>query len=431
MARSPEEGSPSFLEVSIERLGALGEGVAHHQGRVLFVPGAFPLERVRVRLLPAGKVQRAELVEVLTPSPERRASACPASDRCGGCDWLELSEGAQQFAKQERTLASLAQAGLVPPAFDVLPLKVAPVHLAYRRRAVLHFGQGKLGYHGKRSHDPVAIDACAALLPALSPLPAQLSPLLKPLSQECEAVHLLAEKEAVSFAVFLKGKVSARAVDACERAVRTLKLEGAVLVPQEGSPRVLGKPVLRVENALCPEVPLYLRPDAFSQAHAAGNEGLVSAALNLLQPSIGARALELYSGNGNFTFALAQKVTSVVAVESSPVSMELARRSAREGKVDSVRWIQGDAAQVCQSLLKEKAFFDFLLVDPPRSGAPGLASWAQGLHVQRVVYVACDVDSLARDAAQLLRAGFAPKALQVVEMFPQTRHIEAVMSFER
>ncbi|RKG99122.1 class I SAM-dependent RNA methyltransferase, partial [Corallococcus sp. CA047B] len=99
--------------------------------------------------------------------------------------------------------------------------------------------------------------------------------------------------------------------------------------------------------------------------------------------------------------------------------------------VGNVRFIQGDARKVCDGLVAEARSFDVCLADPPRAGAPGLAKWMRALNVRRVVYVACDPASLARDAAGLVEAGYKPVALQVVDMFPQTHHVEAVMSFER
>jgi 23S rRNA (uracil1939-C5)-methyltransferase len=109
--------------------------------------------------------------------------------------------------------------------------------------------------------------------------------------------------------------------------------------------------------------------------------------------------------------------------------MELARRSAREAGVQNVRFFQGDVKKTCESLIAEGERFDLLLADPPRTGAPGLAEWAEKLGVTTVVYVACDPVALAKDAKALLGKGFRAESVQVVDMFPQTRHVEAVMKF--
>jgi 23S rRNA (uracil1939-C5)-methyltransferase len=424
--------STQQLELRIDRLSQLGDGVAQHEGRAVFIPGAFPGETVRAEVTPDGRILRGRLLEVLTPSPARRPSPCHMSPCCGAYEWLTLQESAQREAKLEIVLSALEHNGRIPRSeVDVQPVLASPRQLGYRRRAVLHFTREGLGLFERGTHERVTLTACPVLADPLRELPGRLAPFLKPLAKDGEEVHLLAEGEQVAFAVTLKGPVTQKHLTAAEEAVRRLGLKGAVLVPKEGSPRQVGKPVLRSFSPLTPERPLFLRPDAFSQANAELNVGLVSAALTQLGPKEGDRVLELYSGNGNFTLPIASLAREVVAVESGPVSVELAQRALREGSVTNVRLMQSDARKACESLLKDGERFDLLLVDPPRTGAPEVARWAQGFGVRTVVYVACDPASLARDGGALKAAGFRPGTLQVVDMFPQTRHVEAVMSFHR
>lgn len=420
------------IELRILRLSKLGEGVAEHEGRTVFVEGALPGERVRVELDTSGKIWRGELREVLEASAARRAPACSLSDRCGGCDWLHVDDPLQREAKEEIVLSALEHLGKIDRGeVTLLPSVPSPRAMSYRRRAVLHFAKQSLGFFARRSHECIPIERCPALANALEDLPGRLAAVLGPARQGVEAVHLLSAGDKASFALMLDGPVRPKLRELSERAVRELDLSGAVLVPKEGSPVLVGKPTLRIPAPLRPELPLYLRPDAFSQANEEGNQALVAAAIDALQPTETDRALELYSGNGNFTFALTGTVKDVVAVESSTASVELARRSAQETRLPNVRFILGDARKVTEGLIAEGTKFDLLLADPPRTGAPGIAGWARKLDVRRVVYVACDPGALARDAAELKAAGFRPHTLQLVDMFPQTRHVEAVMAFSR
>ncbi len=420
------------IALTIERMSTLGEGVAQLEGRTVFVDGAFTGERVRAVVREDGRVLRGELLEVLSASPARRAPACDLAGLCGGCDWLHVAEPAQREAKQELVLSALEHlGGLSRAAFELLPTLPSPQPFGYRRRAVFHWAQGGWSFYGRRTHHPVQISRCPALLPGLQALPAALTGALEPIAKDVEELDLLAEGGKAAIALVLKGPVKARTQEVAQRALKAASLAGAVLVPHEGSPVLVGKPVLRAQYPLRPEVPLFLRPDAFSQANAEGNLGLVTSAIQRLAPREQDSVLELFCGNGNFSFALAGAAASVLGVESSSVSLQLALRSAQEGKVENVRFVEGDAERVCRGLISERRSFDLLLADPPRAGAPGLAGWAKALGVKRVVYVACDVASLARDGRALKDAGFVPKALQLVEMFPQTHHVEAVASFER
>src|SRR3954470_20197264 len=191
----------------------------------------------------------------------------------------------------------------------------------------------------------------------------------------------------------------------------------------------MGVPVLREDAPLAPGVTLRLRPDVFAQAHAGANQALVEAAVGLAALSPEDRVLELYCGNGNLTFALARGAREVTAVESHQVSLDLATNAAAEGKVTNAWFVLGDASKVAPGLARGGERFSVLVADPPRTGAPGIGAWAEVLGVQRVVYVACDPGALARDARELKARGFEPQALELVELFPQTHHVEAVMSF--
>jgi 23S rRNA (uracil1939-C5)-methyltransferase len=194
---------------------------------------------------------------------------------------------------------------------------------------------------------------------------------------------------------------------------------------------VIGKPQLRDDAPLRPGGGVFSRPDAFAQANLWLLPRLVQAGVEAAGLKNTDRVLELYAGSGAFTFALAARCKEIVAVESDPVAVELAKRGNREGPVPNVRLAQGDAVKTGRALVQDAERFDVLLADPPRTGARGIGSLARDAAVRTVVYVSCDAAHLARDANELKRSGFLPATLQLVDMFPQTRHVEAVMAFHR
>lgn len=431
MGREPIQGpvTPS-VEVTIERLGLEGEGIATFNGRALFIQGAFPGERVLVRLQPQGKVLRGHLEAVLVPSPKRRAAPCPLADRCGGCDWMQLSPEAQVAEKERLVLDALERLARLPLAnVRVLPTAHTGTDTGTRRRAVLHWESDGLGYFGRRSHTAVPVEVCPALVPALASLPGRLAGPLMPIGPSLRAVHLLSEGEAVSLALELNRPVRPRTREVATALVRSGLAQGVTLVEPDGRTELVGRPVLDAPAPAQPTARLRLRADAFSQAHAGGVDALVERGLALLAPKASDRALELYAGNGTFTFALAARVSTVVAVESSAVSVALATEAGRTSHVENVRWVQGDAPRVSEGLVKEGARFDVLLADPPRAGAPRLAQAAHSLGVRSLVYVGCDAGSLARDAGRLVEAGFRLHTVQLVDLFPNTHHLEALLGF--
>jgi 23S rRNA (uracil1939-C5)-methyltransferase len=412
----------------VERLSAEGEGVARWKGRALFIPDALPGEAVRVVPTVEGKVQRGRLLEVLRPAAERIVPGCPLAGTCGGCDWLHLHPGAQRREREAAVRAALERLGGLDLSDVTWLPTLAAGDLGTRRRADLTWTGSALGYLHRRSHDPVPVAHCPALVGALADLPGRLTPLLLPLGRRLRAVRLLAEEGKVSVALELTDAIGPRGREAALAIVRS-GVRGVVLVPGSGPSEDVGRPTLRAPAALRPEVSVQLRPEAFAQAHDTATPLLVGRALDLLAPGPADAALELYAGNGTFTFALASRTGSVLAVESSPLSVRLAVTASTQAGLRNVRFVQGDAERVGRGLVKEGSRFDVLLADPPRSGAPGLGALARDLGVQRVVYVACDAGALARDAAGLAKAGFRLTTLQLVDMFPGTHHSETLAAF--
>lgn len=384
-----------MIELVVERLSKSGDGVAQHEGRTVFIEGALPGERVRVHLR-EGKVLKADLVEVLVPSPSRREPACVLARHCGGCSWLHLAEPAQRAAKEEIVASALEHiGGISRREYELKATVFGTLAMGYRRRASLVAADGGVGFHGRRSHLKVRVEHCPALVPELDAMLGAFSSL-----EDVDEVRLLEDRGDVGVSLHLRGPVKPRHRTRAQALLKQVK--AVTLVPKEGQPEVLGD--------------LRLRADVFAQANAEVNEKLVVAGALALGSE--GPALELYAGNGNFTRALAAPVTAVEAVTQAPA-------------LPGVRWIRGDVEKVAQGLLAEKARFERILVDPPRSGALGLARWADGFGARRVVYVACNPASLARDAAELRARGFKPVSLQLFDMFPQTHHVEAVMKFDR
>jgi 23S rRNA (uracil1939-C5)-methyltransferase len=417
------------VDLEVERLSADGEGVATWNERALFIPGALPGETVRVLPAAEGKVQRGRLLEVIRSVPERIVPGCPLAGTCGGCDWLHLAPDAQRRERERAVRAALERlGGLDLGTVEWLPT-VSAGDLGTRRRADLHWTGTALGYLRRRSHDVVVVEHCPALVRPLADLPGRLAPLVVPLGRRLRAVRLLAEGNTVSVALELDGAVRPRDREVALSVVRA-GVRGVVLVPERGASEDVGRPALREQAPLRPEVSLQLRPEAFSQAHAEATPLLVERALALLAPGPEDTALELYAGNGTFTFGLAARVASVLAVESSALSVRLAVAASTEAHLGNVRFVQGDAEKVSRGLVKEGRRFELLLADPPRTGAPGLGAVARDLGVRRLVYVACDASALARDAAGLRAAGFRLTTLQLVDMFPGTHHAETLAAFE-
>ena len=419
----------------IDSLAALGDGVGHLDGRVVFVPGTAPGDTVEIELGDPTKCPaRGRVTKRVESSPERVTPSCPHVEACGGCPWMHLSPKAQVEAKARLFEEALARIGGVSPdALTVNALIASPSPLGYRRRATLHLEGGRLGYRAAASHDLVEVSGCALLDPMLE---ASLPGLRAALEREgapprCTDIALACDERHVTAAFFV-GAASDATVERVERIRRAARLDGAVVVPEGGRGQAIGDAVLSHPAPGAEGVVLHARADLFAQANAPANALLVGEALRLLgKAGPGDELLELYCGAGNFTFAAARLGWTVTAVEGSADAVELARRSARQARVQGVRFVQDDALKAAQALGREGRRFAALLLDPPRTGARGIAEVARLSQARRVVYVSCDPATLARDVKDLRAAGFEPREATPIDMFPQTFHLEGVVQLVR
>jgi 23S rRNA (uracil1939-C5)-methyltransferase len=426
------------LELDIEALASGGEGVGHAGGRTVFVPFTAPGDRVLVEVAGDGQAVHGQLVTLLHPGAARRQPPCahfgPGGDRCGGCEWQQASAEAQLQAKGDAVREALRKiARLDPDACGWRPPVASPSPYRYRSRARFHLDRraGRLVFFERRSHQPVPLADCHLLAEGLEGLRRVLGPALGAAALSPAEVSLEWSDHEGRGAAHLKllAPPSAQQRGRAEGLLRAVPGLGGLVLTAEGSaPVLLGAPVLRHQRVPGrPEAGLASsRPDIFQQANRAANALLVDLALELLRPD-GERVLELYCGSGNFTGPLSARAAAVAAVEVQGPALELARADLAGS---TTRFYAGDALALALALARERqaggASYTRALLDPPRDGARGIGPALRALGVARAVYVSCDPATLARDLRGCVEAGFRVEALQALDLFPQTHHVETV-----
>jgi 23S rRNA (uracil1939-C5)-methyltransferase len=413
------------VELLIEALARGGDGVAHHEGRTIFVERTGPGDRVRVELPPGrDPVQLpAKDVELLAPGPARAELFCPVADRCGGCRWMHVTPDAQAEAKERLFYEALARVGHTPrESIDARPLVRAPAVRGYRRRTRLHVRRERLGYLREKTHELIEVTGCPVLEPELHAAVGKLGPALAEhgLLARVKEIDLVSDGMRWSLALHVD-RLTDAVRERTEALVRALGARGAVLLAEGKGPVLIQKPVLGT-----------LRPDVFAQVNGASNAALVEAASTQLAATPGTRVLELFAGSGNFTLPLLQRGAQVVAVDFAGPALGLLRKAADAGgQGTQLRIVEGDALEKAKLLAADGARFDAVLLDPPRAGCSGLGSVAVTLGVKRIIYVSCDPGTLARDLAELRGAGFLPTFAQPFDLFPMTPHIEGLVALQR
>jgi 23S rRNA (uracil1939-C5)-methyltransferase len=380
------------VEVVVEKLVAGGEGLARVGGVPLFVPLSAPGDRLRVRVVERHPdYGRAAAIELLAPGPGRREAPCPHFASCGGCDLQHLDDELQPMLKAQAALETLRRLGRIERLPE--PVLVRGPAWGYRLRAQVRtepVGSGvAVGYFARRSHTLVPIRVCPILEPELELAVTGLGRRLSPESAP----------RRVDFASGDGGRIT-------------------VAPPIDGLPR--GAVKRRVG-------PWTYELDArvFFQAHARLLGDLQRVVVGR---DVGALAVDLYAGVGLFTLPLARRYRRVIAVESDRNAARYAARNARSNDVANVEVASRSAESFFAA---PPPGIDRVVVDPPRTGLPRpLRRALLDARVPRLTYASCHPATLARDLRELM-ASYRVAGLTLIDLFPQTGHLEMVVQLER
>lgn len=389
--------------ISIEKLVYGGQGLGRLNGRVVLAPFVLPGEtaRVRVEAEKPGLLEAA-LEEVVTPAPGRVAAACPFFYRCGGCQYQHAAYEVQLEQKREIVREVLARVGKVQAPEEIGIVSGEPWH--YRNRTQLHIAHGEIGYFAHGSHELVPVDRCPISSPKINNALAALRGMLRDprFPRFVRSIELFTNESEVQLNVVeTERPVARRFFEWCAEAIpgyTSGELDYAV-----------GGDVFRV------------RRRSFFQV----NRFLVGQMAGLaLEGAEGETAVDLYAGVGLFSLPLARRFRTVTAVESSASAAgDLEYNAARSSVAVGVR---RQSAEDYMEALGEAP--DFVLADPPRSGlGKRVVKELLRLRPRRLAIVACDPATLARDLGALIGGGYHIDRLTMIDLFPQTYHIETVV----
>ena len=436
--------TPFFLneDVRIDGLSHDGRGIARHHGQTLFIDGALPGETVRVQVLEdKRRFMNARVKEVLSASSERCEPACRHFHRCGGCNLQYWSHAGQLEGKQQIVLDQLRRFANVVPEHVEDPLISPPYGYRYRCRFAIRWRKGRLslGFREKGSNTICEINECPVLAEPLQEMPLLLKSFL-PTLKGCEGIS-----HAECFLAEQGRGLLLRNIRPLSEEDRALLKEFAAthqlflyLQDSPGSIRVLyphmpDEDVSVALNYFLPGsgVKLYFRPQDFTQVNWVINQTMVEQALQWLTPKTSDKVLDLFCGLGNFSLPLAKKSGHVTGVEGSQNSVEQATRNADLNGLNNVSFYCADLSSDFTSESWAKEHYDIVVLDPPRAGADFMIEQLASLLPDRLLYISCNPATLARDAGSLASYGFKLERLCVMDMFPQTAHVESMALFIR
>ena len=435
------------LELTVDSLAHGGNGVARHDGYVVFVAGAIPGDRVRAVV---GKAKRAyaeaRAVEIVAPSPDR---VPPRADH-PGAPWQVLPYERQLEVKAEQVGDALQRIGHLD-GFELEPIVPAVAQWRYRNKLEYSFGSGPDGELVCGFHAPGRWDEIVPMTDCL--LASERSNAVREqVLLWCRAQGLGAwdRREQVGFLRNLviregrrTGELQVRLVTSpgkldVESLAEAVECDGLFWTQQEQ----LGETALGGETTLVSGTPqlreqlggleFLISPEAFFQTNTEMAEQLYALAAEYAQLRGHERVFDLFSGIGTIGLSLAARAREVVGVEIVEPAVADAIENARINDIVNARFFAGDIRLAMRELVETAGRPDLVLVDPPRAGlSQKVVRRIVEAQPSRIVYVSCNPTTLAPNAAQMVEAGYRLVRVRPVDMFPQTPHIESVALLER
>lgn len=428
------------FEARIEDLSHDGRGVTTHEKKKVFVHGALPGELVMVRVTDRKRnFDEGETLEVLEPSPDRIVPRCPHFGQCGGCSLQHLEPRIQIESKQNTLIQNLERIGKVSP--DTVWEPLTGPEWDYRRKARLsvryvHKKERVLvGFRERYGRFVADMQECHVLDQRIASQLGRLSDLI----YSMEAKRTIPQLE-VSCGDEQCALVFRHLEPLIEEDLQKLrafaKETGIAVLLQPAGPASIHclEPASLELDFEVPEfgVRLAFGPSDFIQVNAQMNQKMIHRALELLVLDKADRVLDLFCGLGNFTLPIATLAAEVVGIEGDAELVRRAGENALRNGLGNANFLAADLSEDPGSAPWLKQHYDKVLVDPPRSGAEFILPHIAASGADRIVYVSCHPASLARDAGILVHQfGFRLLGAGVMDMFPQTGHVESIALFER
>ena len=417
------------VQVEIESVAFKGYGVARVQGKVVFVPYTAAGDKVRIEVVDEKKEYSiGRVVEIIEPSPGRVVPRCPYFGRCGGCQWQHIDYSTQGELKKEILQDLLQRLGRLReiPSIRIMP---SSKPYDYRIRIQLKVKGKVIGYYQERTHRIVEIDRC----PISHPLVNQIIRELKeesPGLQRMEEIEInVSPEQGRGVILFHPHSQDRRTKHIMKEFLESHPILRGIALSRKGGFNLSGGPALDLTIHLSQEVEkrnlkLRISPGSFSQVHPEQNEALIQTVLQFSGVNKEDRVLDLYAGVGNLTLPLAIGAREVLGIEENRTAIEDARFNAKRNGTKNCNFIHRRVEDFLRNSKEEPP--DLIVLDPPRTGCKTildqLVRWKPG----KIVYASCEPTTFSRDLHLFSERGYSLRSLGLIDMFPQTYHMEVV-----
>jgi len=430
---------PKTYELEIESLSHEGRGIAHLKEKVIFVSGALPGEKVIAdRTFSRAKFEEADVKEVLKPADNRISPKCEVFGICGGCSFQHLSSEDQIEAKGNWLKDAFAGQAKIEPKHWLDPLQVES--WGYRRKArlgvryVAKKAKVLVGFREKKSSFITNMNRCEVLHPSLGNHLEDLAHCIEQLSVRSQVPQIevaIAEKDTVLILRHLE-PLTAKDEQILLDCARELNITWYTQSGGLDTVKPLDQPAVLTYSHPDHDIEMEFLPTDFTQVNFKLNQKMINLALDMLELNDEDEVIDLFCGLGNFTLPIAKHAKHVVGVEGDLGLIERAKYNAEKNEISNADFYKADLFQEVEGYewFRGKTY-NKALIDPARTGAIEIVELLPKLGVERLVYVSCNPATLARDTAKLIELGYKLDTAGVMDMFPQTAHVESIALFTK
>jgi 23S rRNA (uracil1939-C5)-methyltransferase len=417
------------VRVRIESVAFKGYGVARIGGKVVFVPYTLTGDEAWIEITEEkNRYSMGRLIQIIEASPGRVNPPCPYFGTCGGCQWQHIDDSIQMEQKKEilvETLKRLAGMKEIPP----ISLVPSPKPYDYRVRVQLKVKGKKIGYYQERSHRIVDVERCPISHPLVNQLIQELRQELNALSRMEEIEINVSPEEGRGILLFHPHSYDQGVEPFAKELLQSQPMLKGIAITQKDRHHLIGDPTLNFTVPLSQErkereLKLRISPGSFFQVNPEQNLRLVQRVLQFSEVNQEDRAIDLYAGAGNLTLSLAMEAGEVLGIEANRMAFEDAQFNAERNGMKNCHIIQGRVEDVLLGWKREPP--DLVVLDPPRTGCKTIVDQVVRLKPKKIIYVSCEPTTFARDIGLFSERGYPLQRLSLIDMFPQTYHMEAV-----
>ncbi|ACO03273.1 MAG TPA: class I SAM-dependent RNA methyltransferase [Persephonella sp.] len=417
--------------VKIEKLVYGGKGIGKLDGRVCFVPFVLPDEEVEVEIKKEKKsFIECEPLSIVEKSPFRTDPPCRYFRYCGGCDYQHITYEKQVEIKAEILLETLNRIGrLNIDRIDKIYPSKKPFN--YRNRTQLKIRGEKIGFYMRESRQIINIDSCLLLKEDINGMISGVREILKFLIFQPEQVHIYSSSDGEALVKFVYQKRVRRFPLGLKhlRSFLSEKLKGAGIYHRKDD--LLKRDVLLGESYIYEEyggIKFRVSMDSFFQVNVYQVENLLDAVLQNIGDH--EKAVDLFCGVGTLTLPSARYIKEIYGIESNPYAVNDANHNRKLNRIKNAKFFRMDANRSGGFIAELKP--DLVIIDPPRTGVSDdlVRTFLDTDSIKRIIYVSCNPSTLARDLGYL-KERYSVEKVYMIDMFPQTYHIESVVVLQK